>query len=127
MLLVKTYLDKSEVNGTGCFTDEFIPKGATIWKLERPFDVVLSEEEFILLPQMAKEHILHFAYYNKEDGGYVLCSDNAKFFNHSDNPNTEDQTGITTALRDIQKGEEILSDYFTFDALVEIKKIPKNN
>ncbi len=126
MLVVKTYLDKSEVNGIGCFADEFIPKGATIWQLSRGFDVVLILNEFLMLPAIAQEHILHFAYYNKEDGGYVLCSDNAKFFNHSDNPNTEDSTGVTTALRDIQKGEEILSDYYTFDALAE-HKLSKTN
>jgi hypothetical protein len=51
------------------------------------------------------------------DGTYVLCSDNAKFMNHSDEPNV-DSGGVTedVALRDIQPGEELTCDYRLFDA-----------
>ena len=34
MLLVKTYLDKSKIQGIGLFSDEFIPKG-TLMQIER--------------------------------------------------------------------------------------------
>ena len=57
--------------------------------------------------------------------GYVCCGDNDRYINHSEQPNTEDLgfeervfegEGITIADRDIQPGEEILSDYRSFDA-----------
>ena len=57
--------------------------------------------------------------------GYVCCGDNDRYINHSEQPNTEDLgfeervfegEGITIAARDIQPGEEILSDYRSFDA-----------
>lgn len=116
MLTVKTYLEKSPVNGLGCFADEFIPKGAIIWRMQHNFDVILTDEQYNALPQIAKEWVNHYGYYNQKEGGHVLCMDNAKYLNHSDLPNTDD-TGefITTAKMDINKGEEILSDYFSFD------------
>ncbi len=126
MLIVKTFLGSSDINGIGCFADEFIPMGSVIWKLEKDFDAVFSVDEFNQLPEIAQIHINHFAYFNEEDGGYVLCSDNAKFFNHSSDPNTWDEPSLTIAKRDIKQGEEIVSDYFTFDGLVGIKDLPKN-
>jgi hypothetical protein len=53
---------------------------------------------------------------------YILCSDDARFFNHSDTPNTEsrevhgEDEVITVAKRDIQPGEELTDDYRTFEA-----------
>lgn len=53
---------------------------------------------------------------------YILCADNARFFNHSDNPNThvvedpEDEETADVASKDIQIGEELTVDYREFDA-----------
>lgn len=122
MLTVETYLANSDVNGIGCFSKTFIPKGTVIWKLYNEFDVIFTDEEFNKLPELAKTHVLHYAYYNKEHGGYVLCTDDAKFFNHSVEPNTIDEGELTIASEDINPGEEIVSNYFTFDE----KAITKN-
>ncbi len=51
---------------------------------------------------------------------YVFCGDDARYFNHSDTPNTrgeesEDGYGETYALRDIEAGEELTGDYNEFD------------
>lgn len=45
----------------------------------------------------------------------VLCGDNARFMNHSFEPNCDDRTGVTFALRDILAGEELTCDYRVFD------------
>ena len=53
---------------------------------------------------------------------YELCSDDARFFNHSDEPNTGSISNDTdVALRDIQQGEELTCDYRTFDADWQLK------
>jgi uncharacterized protein len=53
-------------------------------------------------------------------GCYILCTDDARFINHSSQPNTidtqEGEEGLTIAARDIQPGEEITSNYEAFDA-----------
>ncbi len=50
---------------------------------------------------------------------YLICVDNARFINHADKPNTDDTTGKTIASRDIAAGEEILSDYTSFEVPCE--------
>ncbi len=50
----------------------------------------------------------------------MLCGDDARFFNHSDTPNCfdfpDERGGTTVAARDIDPGEELTSDYASFDA-----------
>ena len=46
---------------------------------------------------------------------YILCGDDARFFNHADDPNCDDSKRDTTlALRDIPEGEELTVNYRTF-------------
>jgi SET domain-containing protein len=47
MLLVKTKLDRSSIEGIGLFAAEFIPKSATIWKYDPVIDIRFSEETSI--------------------------------------------------------------------------------
>ena len=123
MLTVKTYIDKSSINGIGCFADEFIEKNQIIWVLNNIFDVVMTIDQYNSLPIHTKDYMKHFAYYNEGEGGYVLCSDNAKYFNHSKDPNCIADGIYTRASRDIQKGEEILENYLVFDELAS-EKLP---
>jgi hypothetical protein len=50
----------------------------------------------------------------------VLCGDDARFFNHEDEPTCRDfpdlDGGTTVAARDIELGEELTCDYASFDA-----------
>jgi SET domain-containing protein len=121
MLTVKTFLAPSNISGTGCFATEFIVKDSVIWKLEPNFDLIITTDKFNDLPKIAQDYLSNFAYYNEFEGGYVLCSDNAKYFNHSDNPNCVAHGLLTIATMDIQAGEEITEDYFNFDELAKLK------
>ena len=112
MLTIKTYIANSPINGMGCFAGENIKKRSVIWVLEKQFDVVLTDDVLATLSQQARDYIKHFAYLNKNEGGYVLCSDNAKYFNHSVTPNCIGIGNFTVAIKDIQEGEEITEDYF---------------
>jgi SET domain-containing protein len=115
MLIYKTYLDKSTIPGAGlgCFASEFIPEGAMIWKFDPEIDRVFeSIEEF---SEIQKEFLTTYCYMH--DSKYYLCVDNARFINHNSlYPNTrESKTNQATyAAKDIQPGEEILSDYSDF-------------
>lgn len=76
------------------------------------------------LSESARAQFLNYSYKNPKTGKYVLCADDARFFNHSENPTaedlyfdnpTEDSEGITIAACDIDPGVEITSDYRAFD------------
>lgn len=123
MLTVKTYIDNSTIHGIGLFAKEFITQGTLVWQLEKGFDIVLNKKEFDELPDNAKQSILFYGHYQEEEGGYVLCSDDARFFNHSTSPNCKSEIGKTFAIKDINIGEEITDNYIEFDELYELKNI----
>lgn len=116
MYLVKVYVDKSSIHGLGVFAGEDIPKGTVIWKLEPAFDHIYTQEEFDRLPQQAQDYLNIYAYW--EHGRIIHCGDCGIYVNHSDSPNVgnmPDDVDREIALYDIKKGEEITSDYRTFD------------
>ena len=88
MIVVPTYLNKSEIHGFGVFAKEFIPRGKKVWEFNPTFDIRFTEEEFESLPSATREEIeIHL--YQPEPGG---------------------------ATRDIQPGEELTCDYRHFMA-----------
>src|SRR3989344_5222266 len=132
MLLVKTKIGPSSIHGIGIFADELISKGTRIWEYREGVDSRFDEAFLATLPETARKQMLNYAYKNPRSGLYVLCGDDARFFNHSDTPNTEDLEfdeglvegeGITIAARDIEPGEEIVSDYRAFDKTFREKGI----
>lgn len=119
MLVVKTYLDKSPINGIGLFAGEFIPKGKKIWIFTPKLDLAFKNV------QVKSKHIFDYLhkYCFKHNGHYILCIDDARFINHSETPNADDKTfPYTIAARDIQEGEEITSDYRELGTTEEDKK-----
>jgi len=111
MLKVKTKLGISAIAGIGLFADEFIPAGTIIWEytagMDKTFPDIYHEDPL--------ERAFLEVYCYRYDGMYILCIDNGRFINHSDDPNTDDKNGrVTMARRDIQPGEEITSDYRDF-------------
>jgi SET domain-containing protein len=122
MLLIKTKIGPSKINGIGLFADQFIPKGMITWKATPGFDLQYSPKDLEALPELAKATVLKHAFLSKRTGLYVLCFDDARFFNHSFEPNIGDEDapdtdeGIDFALRDIEVGEELTCDYRKFDA-----------
>ena len=101
---------------------EYIPKGKIVWVFQENFDLCISDEEFERLPEKAKEHISIYGYLSELEGGYILCMDNAKYTNHSSEPNMQMVDKFhSIAIRDIKEGEEITEDYFYFDELAHQK------
>lgn len=114
MLLVKTYLAESEIDGIGLFAAEDIAKGTTIWRFDERIDRKFSKAERDALPEPAYSYVQKYSYpaFVGSDVHY-LDGDHARFMNHSDTPNTDCEVD-TVAIRDIQAGEELVCDYQQF-------------
>lgn len=117
MIIVPTYLNKSEIHGFGVFAKDFIPKGAKVWEFNPTFDITFSEQQFEALPPASRAEIeIHL--YQPEPGGLLYYeSTMGKYMNHSREPNVDFATvGAGWATRDIQPGEELTCDYRHFMA-----------
>ena len=115
MLLVRTMLQASPIEGIGCFAAERIRRGTPLWRFVPCFDVMLPPS---FCAEMCNAEFLEkYAQQCPLTGYYVLCADDARFVNHSDDPNMGacaplfDPARTHDALRDIEAGEEITCDY----------------
>ena len=125
MLTVKTYLDKSNINGIGLFAGEFIKKGTITWKYNPIIDIYFTKEQYPTLPKNIREFIDEYGSLSKISDKYVLSIDNTRFTNHSKTPNLDsiklgkEPELVAIANRDINIGEEMTINYKNFDILSE--------
>lgn len=119
---VKTYLAPSAIEGIGLFAAEPIAEGTVVWRFDPPIDQTFSREAVATLPELARDFVARYAYFDERLGLYVFCGDNARFMNHASAPNVrgaypegEAREGIDVACRAIAAGEEITCDYESFD------------
>ena len=111
MLRVKIKIGQSEVDGIGLFADEFIPKGTVTWQYDPEFDIAFDESALERIPQHVRRQFLQYSYFDHQLKKYILCSDDQRFINHSNNPNILSTPDEDVAARDIKAGEEMLCDY----------------
>lgn len=127
MLLVKTRLGQSLIEGTGLFAAEPIKAGTVTWRFMPGFDQIFTGKQIAALPDVARAAIETYTYVHPQSGLFVYCLDNARFMNHADDPNTagvhisKSIEGYDIATRDIETGEELTCDYRLFDASYENK------
>ena len=119
MLKVRTYLAQSSVNGIGLFADEEITKGKIIWEYFPLVDLTYNQTEWLEMKKNVAEPsfemMLRYSY--KENGNYIVCTDNAQFMNHcTDNVNIANTQDLKKmfAIRTIKKGEELLCNYHEY-------------
>lgn len=120
MLLVKTKLCINHIHGIGLFADEFIARGTIIWKFNPVIDISLCGEQIEKLAGPSCEQIKKYTYRAVNTELYILCGDDARFFNHSGEPNCLNfcngrEEDLTIARRDIEKGEELTCNYALFN------------
>lgn len=122
MLLVRTYVAQSAIEGVGVFAAEPIAKGTPIWRLEPDLDRLIPMEKYRSAPPVLKELIDRYAYPSADHPAYLVFElDNGRFMNHSDTPNTDFSAAAGgIALRDIATGEEITCDYGEFYSAFEL-------
>ena len=115
MLRVPTYVASSDIAGMGLFAGVDLPAGTIVWEFDDRVDWRISREEFESFPDPYRSRMGHYVYLD-ESGIYILCGDNAKFMNHTDDPNCDDPDGkYTITRRDIRADEELTCDYTQFD------------
>lgn len=128
MNLIKTFINRSPIQGLGLFAAEFVPKGILVWKLNANIDVVYSKGEYENLDVTELEKLYLDKYVYGLNGLYCLCGDDARFTNHSDNPNTGGGDFYTCyALKDINIGDEITNDYNEIYDDFNLESFNKNN
>ncbi len=115
MLRVRTYVAASPIEGIGLFAAEPIPRGTLIWKRDERFDLEYDLRDLPEDDELLRETILRYGYRPRAEPVYLVCGDNARFMNHSPEPNADDIGDLTIACADIAAGEEITCDYAKFD------------
>lgn len=121
MMCVKTKIGPSTIHGTGLFADEFIPKGTIVWRFTPVFDQKFTREQILSFPDLVQIYLYEYSWKSKKSHLYCSASDNGKYFNHSEKPNTiskhrdNEEEVITVAARDISAGEELTSNYNDFE------------
>jgi hypothetical protein len=61
MLLIRTYIAQSAIEGVGVFAAEPIRKGASIWRLDPDFDRLIPMEKYEAAPPSLKELLDRYA------------------------------------------------------------------
>ncbi len=122
MLLVKTKLAPSKINGIGVFAAQKIPKGTITWRFDPKFDRTFTPKEVSKLSKIQFDLINHCSYLSKKTNRYIYCMDDSRFTNHSNKPNMDnskvlpgDLETCDIANRDIKAGEELTVDYRIID------------
>jgi hypothetical protein len=122
MLLVRTYVAQSALEGVGVFAAEPVPAGVTIWRLDPDFDRLVPSARYEAAAPVLKELLDRYAYPSPDRPGFVVYEvDNGRFMNHASPANTDftlPDRGV--ARRDIAAGEEITCDYGEFFAGFEL-------
>ena len=124
MLMIKTKVKESNIQdaGLGLFADEFIKEGTVTWRFCPGFDQILYEDDLLRLSEASRLQFLKYTYKSLEEGYYVCCGDDDRFINHCEKPNIiegeteENSEPFSIAARDIYPGEELLCNYFDYDA-----------
>jgi hypothetical protein len=96
--------------GYGVVATRAIPKGTITWVLDR-LDRFFTRKQIHSMEPLYRDVLCKYTYRNAE-GDYILCWDNARFINHSSEPNCITSAyEFEFAVRDIHPGEELTDDY----------------
>lgn len=117
MMMIKTFVAPSEIQGLGVFAGEFVPEGGELWVLNPKFDVLIHPGEIEDFPSHMRDYVERYSYPHLELAGVrVIDCDDGKFMNHSERSNTDFRLfDRGYALVDIAVGDEITCNYFEFD------------
>jgi hypothetical protein len=116
VLIVPARIGRSNIHGIGLFAAEMIARGTTVWQYDSRLDLLFSRRAQDTLPEPMQAFLCRYGNVVSDDL-IMLCADNARFINHSQDANIVGISSWITdciALRDIAKGEEITENYSTF-------------
>jgi uncharacterized protein len=115
MMRVRTYVAESRIPGAGLgvFCATAITAGQILWRFDPGLDVEIDR-----LPEDPSiAAFLHRYSYVPRLGAerWILCVDDARFYNHADDPNSVGDEWISYAAIDIPADSELTVDYRSFD------------
>jgi len=116
MLMVRTELRASDIHGIGVFLVEPVRAGQLIWRFDSRIDRVFSDAELNEMPPALQRYLRTYSTLHAEQKLWVLCGDNGRHFNHSEQPTTRSlgiAFGDDVAAADLPAGTELTSDYRT--------------
>ena len=116
MLMVATELRASPIHGIGVFLTESVKSGQLIWRFDSRIDRVFSDAELQEMPDALQQYLRTYSTLHDGLKLWVLCGDNGRHFNHSDQPTTRSlgiAFGDDVAACDLPAGAELTSDYRT--------------
>lgn len=131
MYITKIAVGKSDINGHGVFSKEFVKKGSVVWKYEPSHDIRITKQEFDNLSEAEKQELYHIAYLSPWTNLWVYPpkGDPAVYTNHSKANNLTvvfddcfSPEPFFIANRDINIDEEITNNYLEFDKLTRETK-----
>ena len=122
MMLVKTFVAASAIEGVGVFTAEPISKGTVTWSFDPMFDRLIPLADYNSAQPLMRDFLDKYCYpWSDKPGFLIFETDNGRFMNHSEMPNLDfSESGGSRALRDIAAGEELTCNYADFDPDFEL-------
>ena len=124
MLMVETELRASPIHGIGAFLLEDVKAGDLIWRFDSRMDRIFSNNELESRPERLKAFLVMYSTFHEGAGLWVLCGDNGRHFNHSDEPNTVSlgvAFGDDIAASDLAAGTELTTNYFAICDAVRLR------
>lgn len=118
MMLVRSHVAQSAIEGLGVYAGEFIPSGTLIWQINPKFIATFSRNDIEDFPPHIRQFVEKYSFPDFDNKNLLFVElDNGRFMNHSETPNT-DFTEFSNgyAIRDIGEGEEITCNYYEFDS-----------
>ncbi|WP_170327467.1 SET domain-containing protein [Ruegeria arenilitoris] len=111
----------NDATGSGIVATADISKGTITWCRDA-LDIVLTPQSTESLPEVLYNDFLKYAYRNDQDL-YILNWDNGRYQNHSCDPTSclVRDYDCEIAIRDIHAGEQITSDYATYNVGAEFE------
>ena len=93
----------SKIQGKGVFANLNFKKGDIVMKWDA--SMILTEKEAKKIPKRYKKYMVFYK------GKYILAQSPEKYLNHSCGPNTKEGKLCDVAIKNINKGEELTTDY----------------
>ena len=123
MLVVKTKVKPSSIDGLGLYAEEEIRYGEIVEIVETDFSYkVFTQEQVDKFDELKRQYEHDYTF--KIGNNYYATIDLAKFMNHSDTPNLfwketinearPNEIGYFFAVNDIKVGDELTVDYNMF-------------
>jgi hypothetical protein len=116
VLMVATELRPSKIHSIGAFLLEPISKAQLVWRFDSRIDRVFSDDELPGMPPTMQSFLRTYSTLHDGLSLWVLCGDNGRHFNHSDEPTTVSlgvAFGDDIAAADLAAGAELTSNYAT--------------